>query len=59
MVQIIPQQIWEISQWIRADGRIEKPTKTIRFIRKENVPADRRKDVMYGSFSCDYKPNKK
>jgi hypothetical protein len=42
-----------------ADGRIEKPTKTIRFIRKEDVPADRRKDVTYGSFSCDYKPNKK
>ena len=42
-----------------ADGRIEKPTKTIRFIRKENVPTDRRKDVTYGSFSCDYKPNKK
>jgi hypothetical protein len=42
-----------------ADGRIEKPTKTIRFIKKENVPEDRRKDVTYGSFSCDYKPNKK
>jgi hypothetical protein len=42
-----------------ADWRIEKPTKTIRFIRKEDVPADRRKDVTYGSFSCDYKPNKK
>ncbi len=41
------------------DGRIEKPIKTIRFIRKENVPVDRRKDVTYGSFSCDYKPNKK
>jgi len=42
-----------------ADGRIEKPTKTICFIRKGNVPVDRRKDVTYGSFSCDYKPNKK
>ena len=32
-----------------ADGRIEKPTKTIRFIRKEDVPADRRRDVTYGT----------
>ena len=39
------------------DGRV-KPTNTIRFIRKEDVPADRMKDVTYGSFSCDLKPNK-
>ena len=39
------------------DGRV-KPTNTIRFIRKEDVPADRMKDVTYGSFSCDLKLNK-
>jgi len=36
-----------------ADGRIEKPAKTICFIRKEKGPTDRRKDVTYGSFSCN------
>ena len=39
------------------DGRV-KPTNTIRFIRKEDVPPDRMKDVTYGSFSCDLKLNK-
>jgi hypothetical protein len=31
---------------------------TIFFIHKNQVPHDRMKDVTYGSFSCDYKPNK-
>ncbi len=31
---------------------------TICFTRKEQVPLNRRKDVTYGSFSCDIKPNK-
>ena len=39
------------------DGRV-KPINTIRFIQKEEVPFDRIKDVTYGSFSCDIKPNK-
>jgi hypothetical protein len=39
------------------DGRV-KPTNTIRFIRKEDVPEDSTKDVTYGSLSCDIKPNK-
>ena len=39
------------------DWRV-KPTNTIQFIRKEDVPADRIKDVTYGSFICDLKPNK-
>ncbi len=34
-------------------------TNTIFFIPKEQVPKDRLKDVTYGSFSCDMKPNKK
>ncbi len=31
---------------------------TIHFIHKDKVPNERRKDVTYGSFSCDMKPNK-
>ena len=38
------------------DGRV-KGTNTIKFIRKDQIPQDRRKDVTYGSFSCDMKPN--
>jgi hypothetical protein len=30
----------------------------IRFIRKDKVPPERWKDITYGSFSCDMKPNK-
>jgi len=33
-------------------------TNTIFFITYDQVPMDRRKDVTYGSFSCDLKPNK-
>jgi hypothetical protein len=39
------------------DGRV-KGTDTIKFIHKDQVPAERIKDVMYRSFRCDYKPNK-
>ena len=35
------------------------PTNTIFFIKLEQVPIDRRKDVKYDSFCCDSKPNKK
>jgi hypothetical protein len=35
-----------------------KGTNTIFFISKDKVPTDRAKDVTYGSFSCDLKPNK-
>ena len=31
-------------------GRTKKTTNTIKFIRKDEVPKDRRKDVTYGSF---------
>jgi len=27
-------------------------------MQKDNVPFERMKDVTYGSFNCDYKPNK-
>ncbi len=39
------------------DGRV-KGTDTTKFIRKDNVLEDRMKDIMYGSFSCNFKPNK-
>ena len=39
------------------DGRV-KGTNTIKFIRKDQVPSDRKKDVTYGSFNCDYRPGK-
>ncbi len=39
------------------DGRVTG-TNTIYFIHKDKVPNERRKDVTYGSFSCDMKPNK-
>ncbi len=35
-----------------------KGTNTIFFISKDKVPKDRAKDVTYGSFRCDLKPNK-
>jgi hypothetical protein len=38
-------------------GRI-KGTDTIRFIRKDQVPTNRLKDVTYGKFVCEMKPNK-
>jgi hypothetical protein len=40
-----------------AGGRVTE-TNTIFFIRKDQVPIDRRKDVTYGSFGCKLKPNK-
>ena len=33
-------------------------TNTIFFIGKHEVPADRRRDITYGKFVCEYKPNK-
>jgi hypothetical protein len=39
------------------DGRV-KGTDTIKFIRNDQVPNDRMKDVTYGSFNCNFKPNK-
>jgi hypothetical protein len=39
------------------DGRV-KGTNTIFFISKDRVPKEIAKNVAYGSFSCDLKPNK-
>ena len=38
-------------------GRV-KGTNTFFFIRKANIPADRRKDVTYVNFQCNYRPEK-
>ena len=39
-------------------GRV-KGTDKIQFIRKDKVPANRQKDVMYGMFQCNKRPEKK
>ena len=57
---------WSISSanefgWL-ANGvgnRIKNPTNTIQFIRKKDIPQDRRKDVTYGPFVCSVRPEKK
>ena len=36
----------------------KKPTNTIRFIRKNDVPKDRRNDITYGQFVCTVRPKK-
>ena len=37
-------------------GRIKKPTNTIAFITRQEIPHDRRKDVIYGQFVCSVRP---
>ena len=57
---------WSISPanefgWL-ANGvgnRIKNPTNTIQFIRKKDIPQDRRKDITHGSFVCSLQPEKK
>ena len=39
-------------------GRIKNPTNTCHFIRKDQVPADRFKDVTYAKFECTERPQK-
>jgi hypothetical protein len=48
----------EFGRLAQGVGGRYKGTNTIHFIHKNQVPHDRMKDVTYGSFSCDYKPNK-
>ena len=51
--------IWAFGQWSRRAQK--KPTNTIKFIRRKDIPGPRRKDVTYGSFVCNvrnYKPKK-
>jgi len=50
----------EFGQLVNGVGnRIKNPTITIQFIRKKDIPQDRRKDIMYGSFVCCIRPEKK
>jgi hypothetical protein len=44
-----------LAQGVR--GRI-KGADTIHFTHKDQVPVDRRKDITYGSFICEMRPNK-
>ena len=39
-------------------GRIKNPTNTCHFIKKDQVPADRFKDVTYAKFECTERPQK-
>ncbi|EJK70216.1 hypothetical protein THAOC_08441, partial [Thalassiosira oceanica] len=39
-------------------GRIKDPTNTCKFIRRQDVPAERFKDVQYGKFECSHRPQK-
>ena len=39
-------------------GRIKNPTNTIKFIRKQDIPMERRKNVTYGQFICTVRPEK-
>jgi hypothetical protein len=48
----------EFGQLAEGVGGRVKGTDTMQFARKEQVPLDRRKDITYGSFSCNIKPNK-
>jgi hypothetical protein len=40
-------------------GRIKAPTNTIKFIRRSDIPKERKKDVTYGQFVCTVRPEKK
>ena len=48
----------EFGQLAQGVGGRVKGTNTIFFIQKDQVPIDRRKDVMYSSFGCEFKQNK-
>ena len=58
------KEIWnkssanEFGRLAQGVGGCAAATNTIFFIRHDQVPLDRRKDVTYGSFTCDYRPNK-
>jgi hypothetical protein len=48
----------QLAQGVGTRIKPEDATDTINFIAKDKVPKERMKDVTYGSFKCDYKPNK-
>jgi hypothetical protein len=48
----------EFGRLAQGVGARVKGTDTIKSIKKDNVPYERRKDVMYGSFTCYVRPHK-
>ncbi len=48
----------EIGQLAQGIGTRIKGTNTIFFVTHQDVPVKRRKDITYGKFVCEYKPNK-
>jgi hypothetical protein len=48
----------EFGRLAQGVGSRIKGTNTIFFVQKKNIPADQRRDVTYGKFVCEYKPNK-
>jgi hypothetical protein len=57
-------KVWSVSlanefgQLAQGVGGRVTGSNTIFFIQKDQVPIDRRKDLTYGSFGCELKPNK-
>jgi hypothetical protein len=51
-------KVGQLAQGVGTRITKEEAMNTINFIPKDHVPKDRMKDVTYGSFTCDYKPNK-
>ena len=49
----------EFGRLAQGVGNRIKGTDTIKFIRKEDVPLDKRKEVTYASFVCKVRPEKK
>ena len=47
----------EVGRLAQGYGKI-KGTNTIFFIKPEDIPRDRKRDVTYGQFVCVYRPNK-
>jgi hypothetical protein len=47
----------QVAQGVGTRITKEEATHIINFIPKDHIPKHRMKDVTYGSFNCDYKPN--
>ena len=48
----------EFGRLVNGVGGRVKGTNTIRFIKHDDVPQKRRKDITYGSFQCNVRPEK-
>ncbi len=48
----------EFGRLAQGVGTRIKGTDTIFFVNKNDIPADRRRDITYGKFVCEFKPNK-